>query len=74
MKIYAMKVLFYLYFLMEVESFSQQNQDTDENDHHLLNILKDHEIISDIIDDASHADILEVRIFSGINERSLNLF
>lgn len=35
-------------------------RDAEENDDHLLNILKDHEIIPDLIDDAPHADILEV--------------
>lgn len=35
-------------------------RDAEENDDHLLNILKDHEIITDLIDDAPHADILEV--------------
>lgn len=38
-------------------------RDAEENDDHLLNILRDHEIIPDLIDDAPHADILEV-IFS----------
>lgn len=36
-------------------------RDAEENDDHLLNILKDHEIIPDLIDDAPHGDILEVR-------------
>lgn len=39
-------------------------RDAEENDDHLLNILKDHEIIPDLIDDAPHADILEVRPLS----------
>lgn len=42
---------------------SDKKRDAEENEHHLLHILKDHEIIPDIIDDAPHADILEVRIF-----------
>lgn len=36
-------------------------RDAEENDDHLLNILKYHEIIPDLIDDAPHADILEVQ-------------
>lgn len=35
-------------------------RDAEENDDHLLNILKYHEIIPDLIDDAPHADVLEV--------------
>lgn len=40
-----------------------KKRDAEENEHHLLHILKDHEIIPDIIDDAPHADVLEVRIY-----------
>lgn len=59
-----LNLLFFYCFLLKADSFSQQNQDTEVNEHHLLNILKDHEIIPDIIDAASiapSADILEVR-------------
>lgn len=41
---------------------SARKRDAEENDDHLLNILKYHEIITDLIDDAPHADILEVKL------------
>lgn len=50
-------------------------RDAEENDDHLLNILRDHEIIPDLIDDAPHADILEVIFSFGIYWRcSCDLF
>lgn len=36
-------------------------RDTEDNEHHLLNILKDHDIIPDILDDATETNLLEVR-------------
>lgn len=48
------------YLLVTVSPQNRFKRDAEENEHHLLNILKDHEIIPDIIDDASHADTLEV--------------
>lgn len=45
---------------------SNQKRDAEENEHHVLNILRDHEIIPDIVDDASHADILKVSLFQKI--------
>lgn len=61
-KILSLNVVICVYFLVTVNSqnCSRQRRDAEENEHHLLNILKFHEIIPDIIDDASHADTLEV--------------
>lgn len=61
-KILSLNVVICAYFLVTVNSqnCSRQRRDAEENEHHLLNILKYHEIIPDIIDDASHADTLEV--------------
>lgn len=61
-KILSLNVVICVYFLVTVNSqnCSRRRRDAEENEHHLLNILKDHEIIPDIIDDASHADTLEV--------------
>lgn len=76
-KILSLNVVICVYFLATVNSqnCSRQRRDAEENEHHLLNILKDHEIIPDIIDDASHADTLEViRIHSNflfLTERSI---
>lgn len=63
----CINVLF-LFILLILAAQSRQprgdkKRDAEENEHHLLHILKDHEIIPDIIDDAAHADVLEVRIF-----------
>lgn len=63
----CINVLF-LFVLLILAAQSRQfrgdkKRDAEENEHHLLHILKDHEIIPDIIDDAAHADVLEVRIF-----------
>lgn len=53
-------------------SCNRFKRDAEENDDHLLNILKDHEIIPDLIDDAPHADILEVTIDGITIENSWN--
>lgn len=58
-----MKYLILLILLSLVATSTARHgfkRDAEENDDHLLNILKDHEIIPDLIDDAPHADILEV--------------
>lgn len=50
-------------FLASMEKLNGRywpKRDAEENDDHLLNILRDHEIIPDLIDDAPHADVLEV--------------
>lgn len=62
--IFVVNFVIIIYLTATVESYHRYDnlkRDAEENDHHLLNILKDHEIIPDVIDDASHADLLEVR-------------
>lgn len=57
--------MFFVCFLATVESYHPRftyKRDAEENEHHILNILKDHDIIPDIIDDATHTDILEVSV------------
>lgn len=63
--ILSKRFIIFMCLLVTVNSLNQirsqkHKRDAEENEHHLLNILKDHEIIPDIIDDASHADTLEV--------------
>lgn len=59
----SIKIWYYAHLVIKVTSvYSGLNKDSDENENHLINILKDHEIIPDIIDDAAHADILQVCI------------
>lgn len=57
----SVKFIIFTYLLVAVNSHNRlrHQRDAEENEHHLLNILKDHEVIPDIIDDASHADTLE---------------
>lgn len=65
--IWTRKFVLFACFLATVESKNPRfsyKRDAEENEHHLLNILKDHEIIPDIIDDATHTDILEVSFFN----------
>lgn len=68
LKMFALKsvsnsVLFLVIFITFV-SFTNclysAKRDAEENENHLLNILKYHEIIPDLVDSAPHADILEV--------------
>lgn len=53
----------FIYAFAVVHCNRQHNiykRDVEDNDHHLLNILKDHDIIPDILDDATETNVLEV--------------
>lgn len=65
--------VFVVYFIISIyligtvqclHRYNSQKRDAEENEHHLLNILKDHEIIPDVIDDATHTDLLEVSAYA----------
>lgn len=69
------KFVFFVCFLATVESYHPRftyKRDAEENEHHILNILKDHDIIPDIIDDATHTDILEVSVNMVLKKKMQN--